>query len=64
MGVGRKNLFIRYYVQERVEQLKKIGIEISEEEFEKLIEEFSEKRLGTLELIHEIDDEIKRIAQE
>ena len=64
MGVGRKNIFIRYYVQEKVEQLKKIKIEISEEEFEKLIDKFSEMRLGTLELIHEIDEEFKKIVAE
>ena len=64
MSIGRKNIFIRYYVLEKVEMLKKIGIEVEEEQFEKLIDEFSEKRLGTLELIHEIDDEFKKIIEE
>ena len=64
MSIGRKNIFIRYYVLEQVQKLKKIGIEIKEEEFEKLIDEFSEKRLGTLELIHEIDDEFKKLLKD
>ena len=64
MSIGRKNIFIRYYVLEKVEMLKKFGIEVEEEQFEKLIDEFSEKRLGTLELIHEIDDEFKKIIEE
>ena len=64
MSIGRKNIFIRYYVLEQVQKLKKLGIEIKEEEFEKLIDEFSEKRLGTLELIHEIDDEFKKLLKD
>ena len=64
MSIGRKNIFIRYYVIEKRKFLKKIGIEITDEEFEKLIDKFSEKRLGTLELIHEIDDEFKQIIED
>ena len=64
MSIGRKNIFIRYYVLEQVQKLKKIGIEIKEEEYEKLIDEFSEKRLGTLELIHEIEDEFKKLLKD
>ena len=64
MSIGRKNIFIRYYVLEQVQKHKKIGIEIKEEEYEKLIDEFSEKRLGTLELIHEIDDEFKKLLKD
>jgi hypothetical protein len=34
MSIGRKNIFIRYYVIEKRKFLKKIGIEITDEEFE------------------------------
>ena len=62
--MGEKNLFIRYYLSEKIKELKKIGIEINEEEFNKLIEKLSEKKMGTQDLIYEINQEIRKIIEE